>query len=50
MSKLDSNGKPIFNANGKVMKGPNYFKPNFKNNSMIKENFYWILLVLLQEF
>ena len=30
MSKLDSNGKPIFNANGKVMKGPNYFKPNFK--------------------
>ncbi len=28
MSKLDSNGKPIYNSNGKVMKGPNYFKPN----------------------
>ena len=28
MSKLDRNGKPIFNENGKVMKGPNYFKPN----------------------
>tara|TARA_B100001057_G_scaffold463020_1_gene516580 strand:+ start:870 stop:1241 length:372 start_codon:yes stop_codon:yes gene_type:complete len=28
MSKLGKNGKPIFNENGKVMKGPNYFKPN----------------------
>ena len=28
MSKLDKNGKPIYNENGKVMKGPNYFKPN----------------------
>tara|TARA_B110000881_G_C18586007_1_gene524854 strand:- start:2167 stop:2514 length:348 start_codon:yes stop_codon:yes gene_type:complete len=28
MSKLDNNGRPIFNENGKVMKGPNYFKPN----------------------
>ena len=28
MSKLDSNGKPIYNDIGKVMKGPNYFKPN----------------------
>ena len=28
MSKLDENGKPIFNEQGKVMKGPNYFKPN----------------------
>ena len=28
MSKLDENGKPIFNESGKVMKGPNYFKPN----------------------
>ena len=28
MSKLDENGKPIFNENGKVLKGPNYFKPN----------------------
>ena len=28
MSKLDKDGKPIFNENGKVMKGPDYFKPN----------------------
>ena len=28
MSKLDKNGKPIYNENGKVMKGPNYFKPD----------------------
>ena len=28
MSKLDDNGKPIYNESGKVMKGPNYFKPN----------------------
>ena len=30
MSKLDINGKPIFNEDGKVMKGPNYFQPNLK--------------------
>tara|TARA_B110000467_G_C18123651_1_gene369317 strand:- start:215 stop:586 length:372 start_codon:yes stop_codon:yes gene_type:complete len=28
MSKLGSNGKPIYNEQGKVMKGPNYFKPD----------------------
>ena len=28
MSKLGDDGKPIYNENGKVMKGPNYFKPN----------------------
>ena len=28
MSKLGSDGKPIYNDNGKVMKGPNYFKPD----------------------
>ena len=28
MSKLDQNGEPIYNEKGKVMKGPNYFKPN----------------------
>ena len=28
MSKLGADGKPIYNENGKVMKGPNYFKPN----------------------
>jgi len=30
MSKLGSDGKPIYNEQGKVMKGPNYFKPDFK--------------------
>jgi predicted HAD superfamily Cof-like phosphohydrolase len=29
MSKLDANGKPIYREDGKVMKGPNYFKPDF---------------------
>ena len=29
MSKLNSDGKPIYNEHGKVMKGPNYFKPDF---------------------
>ena len=29
MSKLDENGKPIYNDVGKVMKGPGYFKPDF---------------------
>ena len=28
MSKLGEDGKPIFNDKGKVMKGPNYFKPD----------------------
>ena len=28
MSKLDDNGKPIYNDDGKVMKGPKYFKPD----------------------
>ena len=28
MSKLGENGEPIYNEAGKVMKGPNYFKPN----------------------
>jgi len=28
MSKLDEYGKPIYNQHGKVMKGPNYFKPD----------------------
>ena len=30
MSKLGKDGKPIYNDQGKVMKGPNYFKPNLK--------------------
>ena len=28
MSKLGKDGKPIYNENGKVMKGPDYFKPD----------------------
>ena len=28
MSKLGADGKPIYNESGKVMKGPNYFKPD----------------------
>jgi predicted HAD superfamily Cof-like phosphohydrolase len=28
MSKLGEDGKPIFRQDGKVLKGPNYFKPN----------------------
>ena len=35
MSKLGKDGKPIFNESGKVMKGPNYFKPNL--NKFIDE-------------
>ena len=30
MSKLDKDGKPIYNEKGKVMKGPNYIEPNLK--------------------
>ncbi len=30
MSKLGADGKPIYREDGKVMKGPNYFKPNFE--------------------
>ena len=30
MSKLGKDGKPIYNEYGKVMKGPNYFKPNLR--------------------
>lgn len=30
MSKLGEDGQPIYREDGKVMKGPNYFKPNFE--------------------
>ena len=36
MSKLGEDGKPIYNEFGKVMKGPNYFKPNL--GKFIKKN------------
>tara|TARA_B100000927_G_scaffold128520_1_gene103495 strand:+ start:368 stop:742 length:375 start_codon:yes stop_codon:yes gene_type:complete len=35
MSKLDKDGRPIYNDKGKVMKGPNYFKPDL--NKFIKK-------------
>ena len=31
MSKLGDNGKPIYSEKGKVLKGPNYFKPNLSS-------------------
>jgi predicted HAD superfamily Cof-like phosphohydrolase len=31
MSKLNKDGKPIYREDGKVLKGPNYFKPDIKN-------------------
>jgi hypothetical protein len=30
MSKLDENGLPIMREDGKILKGPAYFKPNIK--------------------
>jgi predicted HAD superfamily Cof-like phosphohydrolase len=30
MSKLGADGKPIYRKDGKVLKGPNYFKPNIE--------------------
>ena len=42
MSKLGKDGKPIYNESGKVMKGPNYFKPNlskFINNDYYQKGF-----------
>ena len=38
MSKLDKFGNPIYNDQGKVMKGPLYFKPNFKKILNIRNN------------
>ena len=37
MSKLDKFGNPIYNDQGKVMKGPSYFKPNFKKILNIRD-------------
>ena len=39
MSKLDDAGKPIYNEDGKVMKGSNYFKPNLKK-------FLWMIVYI----
>ena len=38
MSKLGSDGKPIYNESGKVMKGPNYFEPNLTQYLNKKNN------------
>ena len=35
-SKLDADGKPIYDANGKFLKGPNYWKPEPKIKSMLE--------------
>lgn len=32
MSKLGIDGKPIYREDGKILKGPNYFKPDIKKN------------------
>lgn len=36
MSKLGSDGKPIYREDGKILKGPNYFKPNI--SSILKKD------------
>jgi predicted HAD superfamily Cof-like phosphohydrolase len=35
-SKLDANGKPIYDANGKFLKGPNYWKPEPKIKALLE--------------
>ena len=47
MSKLDENGKPIYNEHGKVMKGPNYFKPDLTKFVQWKKTItgYWLVLL-----
>jgi predicted HAD superfamily Cof-like phosphohydrolase len=34
-SKLDANGEPIYDERGKVMKGPNYWKPEPKISQLL---------------
>jgi len=36
-SKLDANGHPIYDANGKFLKGPNYWKPEPKIKALLEE-------------
>ena len=36
-SKLDANGNPIYDANGKFLKGPNYWKPEPKIKALLQE-------------
>ena len=37
-SKLGEDGKPIYDERGKIMKGPNYWKPELKISEMLKES------------
>jgi hypothetical protein len=34
--KLDENGNPIYDSNGKFLKGPNYWKPKPKIMALLK--------------
>ena len=36
-SKLDANGKPIYDANGKFLKGPNYWRPEPKIKALLEQ-------------
>jgi predicted HAD superfamily Cof-like phosphohydrolase len=40
MSKLGEDGRPIYREDGKVLKGPNYFKPNLEKIMGINKRFY----------
>lgn len=37
-SKLDENGNPIYDSNGKFLKGPNYWKPESKIKALLEEH------------
>ncbi len=37
-SKLDENGNPIYDTNGKFLKGPNYWKPESKIKTLLEKN------------
>jgi len=41
MSKLDEDGNPIYNKIGKVMKGPNYFKPKIATLLLKQKGLVW---------
>ena len=45
MSKLSVNGKPIYNEQGKVMKGPKYFKPDLTKflKWIVNKNYYYFI-------
>ena len=45
MSKLGKDGKPIYNEFGKVMKGPNYFKPDLEKFIKWKIIYFGLLVV-----